>query len=270
MPTVKNFLSYDNATPIFTKIGQKFDALNGALIFRGNSTFANLPAVLTEAMAGYVYNVTDDFTTDARFVEGAGKKCDAGTNVAIADLSTYDAVTPAGSENPVSEGWYELKDGKYVLSEDTEVDNEKTYYAKTVVVKFEVSGQFINVDGLEAQIQAVSDMITGEFDQTKNYAVGDVVINDDKLYKFTTAYTAYTVVTPVGTENPQEEGWYEFIGGAYVETSDTTVDNEKTYYQLNDWDLSKVTQVTVAELIDSAEPESFTTAQVNAILALFD
>lgn len=44
---------------------------------------------------------------------------------------SYNAVTPVGTENPVEENWYELVDDEYVLSEDTTVDNSKTYYKKT-------------------------------------------------------------------------------------------------------------------------------------------
>lgn len=43
--------------------------------------------------------------------------------------------------------------------------------------------------------------------------------------------TTYNEVTPVGTENPVTEGWYELVGSAYVLSADTTVDNEKTYYE---------------------------------------
>ena len=40
---------------------------------------------------------------------------------------TYEEVeNPTGS--PVEQSWYELVDGEYTLSEDTEVDTEKTYY----------------------------------------------------------------------------------------------------------------------------------------------
>ena len=46
---------------------------------------------------------------------------------------------------------------------------------------------------------------------------------------------SYNEVSPVGTENPTSEGWYERSGsvGAYVYTltSDTAVDSEKTYYE---------------------------------------
>ena len=93
-----NFVSYANATELMTEIGNKFRALNSAYVPRGTSTFANLPTTLTKTMGGYVYNVTDDFTTTALFVEGAGKKYSAGTNVVIIDNGTtsYSAVTPEG------------------------------------------------------------------------------------------------------------------------------------------------------------------------------
>ncbi len=42
--------------------------------------------------------------------------------------STASEVEPAGSEDPSSEGWYELVSGEYVLSTDTTVDAGKTYY----------------------------------------------------------------------------------------------------------------------------------------------
>jgi hypothetical protein len=46
----------------------------------------------------------------------------------------------------------------------------------------------------------------------------------------------YVPVTPVGTENPHEEGWYERSGESepytYTLTEDTTVDETKTYYEL--------------------------------------
>ena len=42
----------------------------------------------------------------------------------------------------------------------------------------------------------------------------------------------YVEVTPVGTENPAQEGWYEKnASDEYVLTADTSVNNEKTYYE---------------------------------------
>lgn len=43
----------------------------------------------------------------------------------------------------------------------------------------------------------------------------------------------YVEVTPVGTENPSEEGWYEYdsVNDTYVATEDTEVVSGKTYYE---------------------------------------
>ena len=45
------------------------------------------------------------------------------------------------------------------------------------------------------------------------------------------AYNDIKVVTPVGTENPKREGWYEKNGSVYNKTTDTTIQVGKTYYQ---------------------------------------
>lgn len=60
------------------------EAINSAVAStytaKGSVAFADLPE-LTSAKVGDVYNVTDGFTTDANFVEGAGNEYQAGTNV---------------------------------------------------------------------------------------------------------------------------------------------------------------------------------------------
>lgn len=180
---MKNYVSYADATALMTAISNKIAKL-GCYKFKGSVAFASLPATLTASMDGYVYNITDDFTTDARFIEGAGKKYNAGANIAVADLSTYDAVTPVGSENPKTEEWYELVSGKYVLTEDETVDAGKTYYEYNELAKFDVLGEFIDLD-------AIYDIICqDEFDAAQAYEIGDVVMKDGALYQFKAAHTA--------------------------------------------------------------------------------
>lgn len=223
-----NFVSYADATTLMTSIGQKLKAVEGAFTFRGSVTFANLPAVLTSAMKGYVYNVSDQFTTDARFVEGAGKKYAAGTNVCVADVGGYSEVTPVGNENPSTEGWYVLDNGNYVLTSDETVQGGTTYYQYVADWKYDVIGNFVDVDGIYTDIDKVAAMVCAdEFDVDSAYAIGDVVRYNGYLYKFKAAHTAE-----------------------------------------DDWDLSEVDEVDVISLIDAAEPDSLTTAQVNALLAL--
>lgn len=181
-----NYVSYENATTLFTEIGERFNALNGAYIIRGNSTFANLPTTLTKAMSGYVYNVTTEFTTTANFVEGAGKKYPAGTNVVIVNLGT-----------------------------DSTPD-----------MKYDVISSFVDVDAINTRIDNVSSSIAPQFSTSTSYSVGDVVMYQDILYKFKANHTA----------------------GA--------------------WSAADADAITAKDLIDAAEPDSLTTAQVNALLEL--
>lgn len=63
-----------------------------------------------------------------------------------------------------------------------------------------------------------------------------VITKNAVVYEDRLAITgeSYDAVTPVGTENPSEEGWYERSGSAgsyvYTLTTDTTVTEGKTYY----------------------------------------
>ena len=60
--------------------------------YAGSTLFANLPAA-TVARVGFVYNVTDAFTTTSDFIEGAGHDYPAGTDVAI--VNNGDSTTPS-------------------------------------------------------------------------------------------------------------------------------------------------------------------------------
>lgn len=61
--------------------------ISGAYKPQGSVAFANLPT-LSSNIEGYVYNVTDAFTTTANFVEGAGHRYPAGTNVVCVEQGT--------------------------------------------------------------------------------------------------------------------------------------------------------------------------------------
>lgn len=74
-----------------------------------------------------------EFLADAKVASESGSN---GIRYYKGDLQyeteTYSSVTPAGTENPVEEGWLELDDRGYVLTNDTEVANGKTYYEQTL------------------------------------------------------------------------------------------------------------------------------------------
>lgn len=250
-----NFVSYANAESLMTAIGQKFAALSGAYIFKGSSTFANLPSSLTEAMTGYVYNMSEEFTTDSRFIEGAGKTYPAGTNVAVANVSS----------------------------------------TSTADMKFDVIGSFVDVAAIYAAIKAVSDMIAGEFDATESYAAGDVVVYDGDLYKFDSTHAAgawtgsdatettvealiAAVVSNIASISATVAKLAADIADAFDATSTYSTDDVVMYngdlYKFTadktagDWDSTKVTAATIVDLINAAEPAALTSEQVAALIAL--
>lgn len=66
-----------------TEVDNKVSAaLTSAIVPKGTVAYANLPTP-AKANLGYMYNVSDAFTTDARFVDGASKKYEAGSNVYV-------------------------------------------------------------------------------------------------------------------------------------------------------------------------------------------
>lgn len=74
-----------NAADVYNK-GEVDQKIAGAVssVYKpaGSVAYAKLPE-LSETVLGNVYNVTDAFTTDARFVEGADQKHPAGSNVVV-------------------------------------------------------------------------------------------------------------------------------------------------------------------------------------------
>lgn len=71
-----------------TEVDNKVSAaLTSAIVPKGTVAYASLPTP-AKANLGYMYNVSDAFTTDERFVEGASKKYEAGANVYVVAVTT--------------------------------------------------------------------------------------------------------------------------------------------------------------------------------------
>lgn len=157
----KHFVDYSNATSLVEAIKLRFDAVEGAYVFHGSIAFAGLPATLTSTMVGWTYNMNEEFTTDSRFVEGAGKKYPVGTNVSIADVGT----------------------------------------AQSPDLKFDVVAGFIDVDAIYTEITHVAAMIADKFLETETYEVGDIVTHNNFLYRFTTAQDTAGAWDPTKVED---------------------------------------------------------------------
>lgn len=63
------------------------EAISSVYKPHGSVVFSELPA-LSVSVLGNVYNINEDFTTTTDFVEGAGKKYPANTNVVVVDTDT--------------------------------------------------------------------------------------------------------------------------------------------------------------------------------------
>lgn len=75
----------DNAKYYMEQCQQIAAGMAGGLLPMGTVTFANLPT--TGFAAGWMYNISDAFTSDSRFKDGGGKSYPAGTNAYVtADL----------------------------------------------------------------------------------------------------------------------------------------------------------------------------------------
>lgn len=88
----------------------------------GSVTFADLPEP-SQTLLGNVYNVTDKFTTNDKFLGGEGSKFPAGTNVAVVqDGETYKFDVLSGAID--LSGYVEKETGKGLSANDY-TDDEK-------------------------------------------------------------------------------------------------------------------------------------------------
>lgn len=121
VPTKTSDLTNDSDFQTGTQVDNKIDAAISSVYKPGGDvTFATLPA-LSAANSGYVYNVTDAFTTTADFVEGAGKSYGPGTDVAIVDRGTVQ--NPVYKYN-VMPGFIDLS-GYVLRSNMTTITNQQ-------------------------------------------------------------------------------------------------------------------------------------------------
>lgn len=95
------------------------------------------------------------------------------------------------------------------------------------------NGVFINKFAYEApNVSIISDVDTipqtPEENQWIHYIGATTAEYEQGKYYVYKAF--YNRVTPVGSENPHQEGWYVKLGNIYILTQDTTVNAAQTYY----------------------------------------
>ena len=141
-----------DADNVYTK-QQTDDKISGALssVYKpaGSVAFASLPTPGADNL-GNVYNVTDEFTTDDRFVEGTGQEYPAGTNVAVVETSNE----PATYKFDVMSGFVDLSG--YLTTETAST----TYATKTELGNKvdKVTGSSLVQDTLITKLQGLADI----------------------------------------------------------------------------------------------------------------
>ena len=79
-----------------------------------------------DAQDTYVIETEESLTGATIYINGFKKT----VGVAGTPEYQYTAVAPENGDNPASNGWYELNEGVYTLTEDTTVTASKTYYER--------------------------------------------------------------------------------------------------------------------------------------------
>ena len=114
---------------------------------KGSIKFENLPAKPDASMSGWVYNVEKAFTTDERFVEGAGETYAGGTNIVVSNIDgkyMYDVlagiVTDLGDYYTKSEVYSKSETySKQELNTKLESANMHSLKRKTAYIKGDIA-----------------------------------------------------------------------------------------------------------------------------------
>ncbi|MCR5578685.1 MAG: hypothetical protein K6F74_05670 [Prevotella sp.] len=137
----------------------KIQALPSSIVPKGTKAFAGLDPTtdLVAANVGFMYNISDAFTTTADFVEGAGHSIPAGANVYIANPSTgvykYD----------IFAGMYDLS-GYALKSEMSITDVSGDATKKNIQLK----------SGLSQDVLVAHQDISGKADKVASATSGNI------------------------------------------------------------------------------------------------
>jgi hypothetical protein len=155
-------LSAETVEAALAELLGKINALPSSIVPKGTKAFAGLtPATdLAAANIGFMWNITDAFTTTADFAEGAGHSIPAGANVYVANVGT--AETP-DYKYDIFQGMYDLSGyalkSEMSITDGTGADADKT----TIQLK----------SGLSKQVLIAHQDITGKADKVDGAVAGN-------------------------------------------------------------------------------------------------
>ncbi len=155
-------LSAETVEAALAELLGKINALPSAIVPKGSKAFAGLtPATdLAAANLGFMWNITDAFTTTADFAEGAGHSIPAGANVYVANVGTAEAPS---YKYDIFQGMYDLSGyalkSEMSITDGTGADADKT----TIQLK----------SGLSKQVLIAHQDITGKADKVSSATAGN-------------------------------------------------------------------------------------------------
>lgn len=116
------------------------------------------------------------------------------------------------------------------------VNNVRSYKVELLYkVKFSEPSQEDQTKGESVEFSTpeiegtIATLANGDWSDSKVFTTKEAALAYIQSV-FNASYT-YTEVTPVGTENPSEEGWYIKNGDTYIPSLDTEVVSGRTYYE---------------------------------------
>lgn len=201
-------LSAETVEAALAELLGKINALPSAIVPKGSKAFAGLtPATdLAAANVGFMWNITDAFTTTADFAEGAGHSIPAGANVYVANVGT--AETP-DYKYDIFQGMYDLSGyalkSEMSITDGTGADADKT----TIQLKSGLSKQvLIAHQDISGKADKVNGAVAGNFAGLD--ANGNLVDSGKKAEDFQEAGDYKTTQDPVADPTADGTG-IEFI-----------------------------------------------------------
>ena len=156
-------LSAETVEAALAELLGKINALPSAIVPKGSKAFAGLaPSTdLAAANVGFMWNITDAFTTTSDFAEGAGHNIPAGANVYVANVGT--AAEPSYKYD-IFQGMYDMSG--YALKSEMSVTPGTGANADKTTIQLK--------SGLTATVLTAHQDITGKADKDTDAVTGNI------------------------------------------------------------------------------------------------
>lgn len=218
-------LSAETVEAALAELLGKIQALPSSIVPKGTKAFAGLtPATdLAAANVGFMWNISDAFTTTADFAEGAGHSIPAGANVYVANVGT--AETP-DYKYDIFQGMYDLSGyalkSEMSITDGTGADADKT----TIQLKSGLSKQvLIAHQDISGKADKVDGAVAGNFAGLD--ANGNLVDSGKKAADFQPAGDYKTTQAPVADPTADGTG-IEFIDSISQNANGEITPHKKT------------------------------------------